>query len=267
MSGGARTAWSTAGSGPPVVLLHGLGLDHRMWRRQVPMLARAGYRVVACDLLGHGGSGKPSSPGSAYSVSDLTASLVPALSEAGVGPATVVGFSLGGAVALQAALSAPERVSALVLANTSAWMGPQAQSLFTERAAAVEAEGVEVLVEPAIQRWFTPEFVASHAEDIDYYMALLRQNHAFGYAAACRSLAIFDLRNRLGEIRCPTMVVVGDRDQATPPEMSRFLAERIPGATLHVMGPSGHLTPEECAGAFNERIAEFLCAQQGRVGR
>jgi 3-oxoadipate enol-lactonase len=193
-----------------------------------------------------------------------------AMDEADVGPAALVGFSLGGAVALWIVLAKPERVSALVLANTSAWMGPEAHALFTGRAAAVEANGVDVLVQPAIQRWFTPEFVAAHRDVVEHYEALLRQNDPYGYAAACRSLASFDLRDRLGQIRCPTLVLVGDRDQATPPEMARFLATNIQGTVLRIIGPTGHLANEECTESFNESVLHFLATTRvadGRVGR
>jgi 3-oxoadipate enol-lactonase len=229
-----------------------------MWARQVPALAAAGYRVVTADLLGHGRSDRPSRPGSSYTVADLADSLVRTLEEADVGRAALAGFSLGGGVALQIALARPDRVGALVLADTSAWMGPGASALFTERAAAVEARGVEVLVQPAIARWFTPDFVAAHGDAVARYAARIGENDAYGYAAACRSLATFDVRERLGALRCPTLVVVGDRDQATPVAMAETLANGIPGAELRILGPAGHLLTEERWEAFNEVLLAFL---------
>src|SRR5262245_60673011 len=100
------------GAGPPVVLIHGLGLDHRMWERQVPAPAAAGHRVITCDLPGHGAGGRPTRRGTAYSTADLATSLIGALEDSVVGPATLVGFSLGGGIALQVALDRPECVSA-----------------------------------------------------------------------------------------------------------------------------------------------------------
>jgi 3-oxoadipate enol-lactonase len=182
-----------------------------MWARQVPALAATGHRVIACDLPGHGLADWPAHTGSVYTTADLAASLVGVLEEAGVSRGALVGFSLGGGVALQVALDRPERVSALALVDTTAWPGPDA-ARFGERAAGVEAGGVGVLVQPAIERWFTPEFVAAHPEIVGRYAAWIGENDATGYAAACRSLPTLDLRARLGEIRCPTLVVVGDRD-------------------------------------------------------
>lgn len=253
-----RTAWTTFGSGPLVVLIHGLGLDRRMWRRQVPPLVSAGHRVFVCDLLGHGRSDGPRQPGGGYSVAELAESLTAALDEADIGPAAFVGFSLGGAVALWLALSSPDRVAKLVLASTSAWMGPEADAVFTTRAAAVEAHGVEVLVQPAIQRWFTPEFMRAHNAEVEEYTVLLRENNPYGYAAACRSLAAFDVRDRLRDVHCPTLVLVGDHDQATPSAVARDLATNICGARLEILGPAGHLVTEECADRINERIISFL---------
>ncbi len=252
------TVWTAVGSGPPIVLIHGLGLDRRMWRRQMPPLVSAGHRVFVCDLLGHGRSDRPRQAGGMYSVAELAASLTAALDRALIGPAAFVGFSLGGAVALHIILSSPDRVERLVLASTSAWMGPEAAAVFMTRAAAVEAHGVEVLVEPAVQRWFTPEFVRTHNADVEDYKQVLRENDPYGYAAACRSLAAFDVRGQLRDVQCPTLVLVGDQDQATPPAMSRNLATNICGARLEILGPAGHLVTEECADRINETIIRFL---------
>ena len=233
-----------------------------MWERQTPALAAGGYRVIACDLPGHGTADQPARAGSAYTTAELAASLVGVLDEAGVGRGVFVGFSLGGGVALQVALDHPTRVSALALVDTTAWPGPDAATRFAGRAALVEAEGVEVLVQPAIERWFTPGFVAAHPEIIGRHAAWLRENNAIGYAAACRSLASLDLRARLGEIRCPTLVLVGDRDQATPVAMAETLAAGIAGATLRILGPAGHLVTEERWVELNAALLPFLARSQ-----
>jgi 3-oxoadipate enol-lactonase len=245
------------------VLVHGLGLDRRMWARQVPTLAAAGHRVIACDLPGHGAAERPACAGSAYTTADLAASLLGVLEEAGVGRSVVVGFSLGGGVALQVALDRPERVSALALIDTTAWPGAEAATRFAERAAAVEAEGVGLLVQPAIERWFTPEFVAAHPDIVGRYAERIGENDAMGYAAACRSLATLDLRPRLGEIRCATLVVVGDRDEATPAAMAETLAAGIAGATLRILGPAGHLVTEERWAELNGALLTFLGGPAG----
>ena len=229
-----------------------------MWERQVPALAAAGHRVITCDLPGHGAGGRPTRAGSAYTTKELADSLVAALDEMEAGPATLAGFSLGGGIALQVALDHPERVSALALLDTTAWPGPDAVARFAGRAAAVETEGVEVLVQPAIERWFTAEFVAAQGETVRRYAAWIRENDAIGYAAACRSLAALDLRARLGEIRCPTLVVVGDRDEATPVSMAEALAAGIAGATLRILGPAGHLVTEEHWADLNATLLDFL---------
>ena len=248
------------------MLIHGLGLDHRMWERQVPALAAAGHRVIACDLPGHGAADRPARAGSAYTTAELAASLVGVLDEAEVSRGVLVGFSLGGGVALQVALDHPSRVAALALVDTTAWPGPDAVARFGERAALVEAEGVGVLVQPAIERWFTPEFVAAHGAIVRRYAAWIGENDAIGYAAACRSLATLDLRRRLGEIRCPTLVVVGDRDEATPVAMAETLAAGIAGATLRILGPAGHLVTEERWAELNAALLAFL-AGAGRALR
>jgi pimeloyl-ACP methyl ester carboxylesterase len=203
--------------------------------------------------------------GSSYTTAEIAASLVGVLDEAGVDRGVLVGFSLGGGVALQVALDHPGRVSALALVDTTAWPGVDALARFGERAALVEAEGVEVLVQTAIERWFTPEFVAAQGDIVRRYAAWIGENDAFGYAAACRSLATLDLRARLPEIRCPTLVVVGDRDQATPVAMAEALAAGIAGTTLRILGPAGHLVTEERWVELNAALLAFLAGV--RLGR
>jgi len=246
------------------VLVHGLGLDHRMWERQAPALAAAGHRVITCDLPGHGAADRPAHAGSAYTTAELAASLVGVLDEAGVARGVLVGFSLGGGVAIQVALDHPSRVSGLALVDTTAWPGPDAVARFAGRAALVEAEGVEVLVQPAIERWFTPEFVAAQGEIVSRYAAWIGENDAVGYAAACRSLATLDLRDRLREIRCPTLVAVGDRDEATPVAMAEALAAGITEATLRILGPAGHLLTEERWAEVNAALLAFLAGPRQR---
>jgi 3-oxoadipate enol-lactonase len=248
------------------VLVHDLGLDRRMWERQAPALAAAGYRAITCDLPGHGAAERPARTGTVCTTAELAASLLGVMDEAGIDQGVLVGFSLGGGVALQVTLDRPARVSALALIDTTAWPGPDAAARFGGRAAGVEAEGVGVLVHPAIERWFTPEFVATHPEIVGRYAAWIGENDAPGYAAACRSLAALDLRARLGEIRCPTLVVVGDRDEATPVAMAEALAAGIAGASLRILGPAGHLVTEERWAELNAALLEFL-AGPGRARR
>jgi len=240
------------------VLLHGLGLDHRSWGRQVPALARAGYRVLACDMPGHGRAERPPRPGSGYAVADLADAVLGAMDEAGAPDAAVVGLSLGGAVALWLALAAPRRVRALGLLATAAWMGADARAYFGDRAALVEARGAGVLVEPAIERWFTPAFIEREPALVRQYAGWIAENDPVGYAAACRSLGDFDVRARLADIRGPALVMVGDRDRATPPERSRELAGGIARAELRVLAPAGHLLTEERWPEVNETLIAFL---------
>jgi pimeloyl-ACP methyl ester carboxylesterase len=102
--------------------------------------------------------------------------------------------------------------------------------------------------------------VVARPEIVCRYAAWIGENDAAGYAAACRSLAALDLRARLGEIRCPTLVVVGDRDEATPVAMAEALAAGIAGAALRVLGPAGHLVTEERWAELNQALLAFLSA-------
>jgi pimeloyl-ACP methyl ester carboxylesterase len=254
------------GAGPPVVLIHGLGLDHRMWERKIPALAAAGHRVITCDLPGHGAGRRPTRAGSVYTTEELAASLVEALEESSVDPATLVGFSLGGGIALQIALDRPERVSALALVDTTAWPGPDAVARFAGRAAAVEAEGVGVLVHPAIERWFTPEFVAAQDE----------------IRAPLRRVDRGERRHRLrGRLPLPRRARPQGSARRDPlPHAGCGRRPRRGHAHLnggsaggrHCRGhaphprPAGHLVTEERWAELNATLLEFL-ARAGRAAR
>lgn len=248
--------------GMPVVQLHGLGLDHRMWHGQVAALARAGYRPFAYDLLGHGHSVARLPSGARYTMGDMAEHVLAAMDGDGVREAAVVGFSLGGAVAQALALAKPDRVQALVLVATTGWMSENLAARFSRRADDVERHGMAGLLQEAIERWFTPEFAANQPWTVQMYTAVLRENDARGYAAGCRALMSFDVRSRLGLIRCPTLVVAGDHHVSVPVETRRALAAAIPAAQFCELGPAAHLVTEECREAVNSEILTFLANTQ-----
>ncbi|MFG2352980.1 3-oxoadipate enol-lactonase [Streptomyces sp. NPDC048521] len=223
-------------SAPPVLLGPSLGTSHALWDQVAPELS-ARHRVVRWDLPGHGGSAADLiGPGA--TVGDLAA-LVLALADAlGIDRFGYAGVSLGGAVGLHLAVHHPDRLLSLAVLCSSAHFG--GETPWRERAERVRRDGLEWLVESADARWFTagftePRLVRDH-----------READPEAYAACCDALASFDLRDRLGDITVPTLLVAGRQDPATPPAHLREIADAVPSSTLVELPGASHLAPAQC---------------------
>ncbi len=253
---GIRCFYQLTGEGDQVVvLIHALGTDHRMWDRQVEAL-KPHFRVLRYDVRGHGQTDKPPGP---YSLELFARDLAALLDALGIAAAHLVGLSMGGMIAQTFALSYPERVKSLVLADTSSRYPPESRRQFEERARVAETQGMGPLVEATLERWFSPGFHQAHPEVVEKYRQMLLANDPRAYAAAARAIAQLDLTSRLGSIRVPTLVIVGEDDPGTPPAMAKEIAANIPGARLEIL-LGRHMTQEESAEAFNRLLVEFLKA-------
>jgi 3-oxoadipate enol-lactonase len=242
------------GSGPPLVLIHALGLDHRQWRRQVADFAR--YReVFAYDLRGHGQSDKPSGP---YTLEQMADDLNGLLVGWGIRRAQILGLSLGGMVAQTFALDYPEMVSSLVLADTTSEYPPEARRMFDERARLIKIGGMDDLVESTLDRWFTPDYRRTDAATVDEIRQILRAADPTGYAACCEAIARIDLTARLARIQAPTLVIVGAEDPGTPVTAAQRLHDAIPDSRLTVISGASHLSNVSHAAEFNAAVREFL---------
>jgi pimeloyl-ACP methyl ester carboxylesterase len=267
---GIATFYEDAGQGPgptgrptlgPVVLVHGHGADLRLWQLQTPALAQAGYRAIRYDVRGHGRS---STPPSGYTWQNYALDLRDLLDRLGVSKAHVAGLSMGGGIALQFALDFPERVSSLVLVD-SALPGfdysPEYGGAIEELVAAVRAEGARAAFE---RLWLThPLFdgVQRFPEHFELIRTMAMQYSAADYLdetphAPPEREAI----DRLGELRAPTLVLVGDMDIPDFQIIAEVLAGNIEGARLQVVSGAGHIPPLEQPQAFNEALLGWLRA-------
>jgi 3-oxoadipate enol-lactonase len=251
-------AYGEAGQGSPLVLLHGLGSSRNDWLLQLPVFI-ARYRTVAVDLRGHGGSPKPPGP---YRLTQLAADVAQVLRRIDAYPAHVLGISLGGAVALQLALDFPDLVRSLVLVNTAARFvsdGWQQRLMGVKRMASVYLFGMDRVAEAVATRLFPkPEQTQLRRETVER----IRNNDLAAYRATLWAIARFDVRARLGEIACPTLIVAGDADTTVPVASKRLLAERIPHSRLEIIADSGHATPVDRPEAFNRVVVQFLEQQE-----
>lgn len=252
---GVRLYYEQHGSlGSWLTLIHG-GLVHSgSWQRQVSELA-SGCRVLTYDVRGYGRSERP--PGG-YTIPDFAQDLRALWDDLGIEQGFVLGFSMGGFVAQLAALQWPERVAGLILVSTAAGLDERAREAFRERAAVAEHSGLEQERSVHVQRAFSPRFRDSTPDFIAAYANEIVQNDRHAFAQTFRGLAGFESRERLGEIRCATLILAGELDEAIPPPAARELNERIPGSKLVLLPGIGHTIHIEDPATFNRLVSEFV---------
>lgn len=242
---------------PVLVMANSLGTTLRMWDEGAPAL-RERFRLLRYDHRGHGGSPVP--PG-LYTIEDLGRDALALLDGLGIERFSWCGLSIGGMVGMWLASEAPERVEGLVLCCTSALLGPR--ELWDERIRVAREEGMDSLVDSVVVRWFTPEFFSTQPETVEKAAAMLRGTDPEGYAGCCAAIRDMDLRDRLGQIRAPTLVISADEDPATPPEHGELIRDSIPGASFEVIPGASHLANIEQPEAVTRAILDHL-ARRGR---
>jgi 3-oxoadipate enol-lactonase/4-carboxymuconolactone decarboxylase len=236
---------------PVVAFSNSLGTTLAMWDAQETALSGA-FRCLRYDTRGHGRS-QVTEPG--FSVDDLAEDLAGLLAALGIPRAHVVGLSLGGMTGQVLAVLHPEKVDRLVLVATSAYMPPQ--DLWQERADLVQAQGMAVIADNVIKRWFTaPEQASAGAEATR--RILVEGIDPRGYANCCLAIGKMDLRPRIGAIKAPTLVISGAQDPATPIAMGEEIAHLVPGAAFAVVPDAAHLIAVERPEALTAQIARFL---------
>lgn len=243
------------GQGPTVVLSHALGCDLSMWDGVAAAL-RERFTVLRYDHRGHGRS--PAS-GGAFTMDDLADDAAQLIEAECQGPVHFVGLSMGGMTAQALGARRPDLVRSLGIANSAMQYPPEARAMWQGRVDTVLAQGVPPIVEGALQRWFTPDF----REDAVRGQALVAQlrdvlvrSDAAAYAAACQAVAGIDLAAGNARITCPTLVIAGTLDEATPPAMSEAIVQSIPGARLQQLS-AAHLSAVEQPEAFAALLTTF----------
>lgn len=246
--------YDATGLGEAMVLLHGLGSCADDWQLQLQPFAEQ-FRVITLDLRGHGRSDKPNQP---YSIA-LFASDVAALMDAlPIEAAHVVGLSLGGCVAQQLALDFPARVRRLVLVNTFARVdmgGPLNAIALALRMGALSFLGLPAQARIVARRLFPKPEQMQLRQAAE---ARIAANDPAAYRRSLAAVRAFDVRERLSQIACPTLVIAGDRDTTVPLRAKQLLAARIPNARLEIFADSGHATPVDQPQRFNKSVLEFI---------
>jgi pimeloyl-ACP methyl ester carboxylesterase len=252
------TAFDVHGSdrAPPIVLVHGLGLCRELWNHHLPELAAA-HRVVSYDLYGHGDSAPLADEASLTGYSEQ---LVALLDEVEIERAAIVGFSIGGMINRRAALDHPERIWALAILNSPHDRGDVAQREVETRAARAKSEGAMGTMDAALERWFTPAFLASEppaAELVRHWRASV-DSRSYAEAAWVLAHGVRELTGPGRRLEVPSLVMTCENDIGSTPAMARSIAAAIDGAETVIVPDLRHLGLIEDPAAFTAPLVDFL---------
>ena len=240
---------------PVLMLSHSLGQDHGMWDAQAAALADH-FRILRYDIRGHGASGV--TPGD-YRIEQLGADALALADALRIERFAFCGLSLGGMIGLWLAANAPARVSATVLANTSAKAdGPGMEA----RRRTVLSEGMAAVADTVMGRFFSPAALATGGPVVDTSRRVLLATDPVGYAGCCAAIRDMDQIGALGAIQTPALIISGDLDISLPwTGHSAELARQLPHARiLHL--PAAHLSNLGTPRAFTGALLDFLIPGQ-----
>jgi 3-oxoadipate enol-lactonase len=227
-----------------------------MWEPQIVHLS-ARFRTIAVDLRGHGESTPGRTP---YTLEDLATDITDLLDHLTIQQAVFVGLSMGGYILMALYRLYPERVKGLVLADTRAQAdAPEGRAGRLEMIRTAETQGAKAIAEIMIPRLLSPKTIETNPDLVATVRTMMTGNPVETIVADLRAMANRqDSVPLLAQIACPTLVIVGELDQGTPPSDARLMAERIPGAHLAVLPHAAHLSNLEQAGAFNKTVFSFV---------
>ena len=258
---GVRIYWEEAGSGPPLLLIMGLGYSHEMWHRTTPLVSKH-FRTILLDNRGVGQSDVPPGP---YPIATMAADTAAVLDAAGVESADIYGISMGGMIAQEFALRYPSRVRKLILGCTAPGgpkvvrAEPEVNQVLMARALMTVEDGIEAMV-PYIYDTHTPR------TRIDEDLAIRRVTFPKpeAYTSQIQGILAWESYSRLGEIKAQTLVIHGESDRLVPPGNGKLIAESIAGAKLTMLARASHIYPTDQPEASHKAVMDFLLAGSER---
>ena len=241
-------------NGQVVMLSHSLGSSLVMWNPQIESLEPR-FRVLRYDTRGHGGSEAAQGPYALEMLGQDAISLMDALK---LDKVHWVGLSMGGMIGQFIALNHPDRLWSLILCDTAALTPKESQPMIQERIDTVRGKGMAPLLEPTMERWFTPSFLCLNSQMLSLIRKQFLGTPVAGYIGCTEAIRKLNYLDRLSEIEIPTLIMVGEDDPGTPVSASKAMHERILESKLAILSSARHLSNVEQPQAFNETLVSFL---------
>ena len=239
---------------PTVILIHGLGGTLNIWDPIASVLEHR-FSVLRYDLRGHGQSDVPTGD---WFLDDFVRDLEEIFIDETLPHAHLVGFSLGGLIVQQFALSYPERVGQLAILSAVAGRTSTERERVQERLQNLKTGDLETNIELALERWFSPEFRQNHPERVQKRIAELRATSPAGYFQAYRVFVLSDLAEHLSKIQCETLVMTGEHDPGSNVRMARLMHEAISNSKLDILTNLRHSILVESPQLIAEKLDSFL---------
>jgi 3-oxoadipate enol-lactonase len=235
---------------PWLTFSHSLACSLRMWDGQVEEF-KDSFRILLYDTRGHGASEAPQGP---YTLDMLAEDLRQLLAQLKIKRTHYVGLSMGGMIGQVVALTDPGVFDRVVLADTGHAQTPETRKQWDERIHTATTKGMQPLVQPTLERWFTAPF--RNEPIVRKIGELIASTPVPGYVGCCQAIANLNTTARLKEIKRPVLAIAGEQDAAAPG--TRTIGENVPGAKLVMIPQAAHIANIEQAGAFNRALREFL---------
>lgn len=236
---------------PTLMFANSLGTTLDMWAGQTQALGEH-FAILRYDTRGHGGSVFTPGP---YRIADLADDAIAIMDVLELPQINFCGLSMGGMIGLWLGMNAPTRIRRLVVANSAAQIPPA--QLWNDRIAMVRENGMGAIADAVSQRWFTADFIYRQPDTVNVIKRMIVDTPVEGYAACCAAVRDFDVREGMGKIAAPVLVIAGETDPATPPQMTQEIANAIAGSRFESL-PAAHLSNIECPVAFNRLLTDFL---------
>ena len=258
---GIELNYTIEGSGSEwITLSHSLACDSGMWDEQMELL-KPKFKVLRFDTRGHGGSSAPAGP---YTLEQMADDVHGLFATLGIKQTHWIGLSMGGMIGQTYALKYPGVFKSMVLADTTSRRPPNAEQMWGDRVKAVQAGGMQAVLQPTLERWFTAPYRAAHPEVMARITKSILGTPADGFCGSCQAISKIDVMDRLKEIKCPTLVTVGDQDHGTPPEMAKLIHQHIAGSELFIIPDAAHIANIEQPVVFNKMLSGFLAKVSGK---
>lgn len=240
--------------GPWLTMSHSLACNLSAWDAQVELL-KNDFRVLRFDTRGHGQSSAPAGP---YTLEQLADDVAGLFKHLGIEHSHWMGISMGGMIGQTFALAHPGVFQSLILADSTSRRPPQAATMWGDRIRLAQSEGMQALVGSTLSRWFTEGYRASHPDVMARIGKGILETPVNGFCGCCEAISKIDLLDRLHEIKCPSLILVGEHDHGTPPEMSRLMHQNIAGSEFVIIPDAAHIASIEQEAFFNAEILRFL---------
>jgi pimeloyl-ACP methyl ester carboxylesterase len=259
--GGRAAVFDARGDGIPLVFIHQVATDRRIWQYQLAPLAGQ-YRTVGIDVLGHGEQGWPLEE---MSITGAAAHVKRLLEQVILGPAFLVGVSMGAVVAMRCALMAPSMIRGLVLVSPWIRISEHTKSLIDRLFRLAESGDMTAHTELFLRYVFPSPFLERHDPEVERIRAIVMEQDSKAVAYAWAACLASDVDADLGELRIPSLIIAGMNDLFTPPYLAREVAAALVDVELEIWGSSGHFPFLEDAGRFNRKLEMYVRRQSMRT--